>query len=294
MLVNWAIIVVNYKLKDVTADCIDSLLKSGAPISHILVVDNGSNDDSVEYLQNKFGTGLEIKKVEKVLGYANGLNIGIKHLIPRGIDWLLLMSNDVIVAPNFLHELHKAIQEAGSTKIIGPLILYFSNPNRIWMLGNYLIPGLPFTYSLYKNRNKKEYYPVIIPVDFISGCTMLIHKSVFEEIGFFDSSLYMYAEEVDFFYRARNRGFQIAVAPRAQIWHKIAETMRREKTVTRYYRIRNQIWIYRRYTEKWKLPLVGFLTFLRVLFIAIKDIFSTQHKLLSPLFKGFYDGWIGE
>ena len=285
------IIIVNFNLKDDTSCCLESFLKSGASLSQIIVVDNGSSDDSVSYLRNRFGPDLFVLEVEGVLGYAHGLNQGSQLALSKGATWLLLMSNDTVVAPNFLREFDEAAHQNSEVLMFSPLILYCDLPDTIWFLGTYLIPGTLITRDPFHNHKRQLSYPVSMPVDFINGCAMLIHRDVFEKIGFFDSSFFMYFEEVDYCWRARRAGIKFNAAPRAHMWHKVSLTMDQDRPGARFLRIRNQIWVYRRYSFPWQFPIMFIFSLLRGLVLGLKDIFQTQFPLLIPLIRGFWEGW---
>ena len=130
------IVIVNLDLKEITRACIHSLLISGADLRQIILVDNGSQDNSVEFLREQFGPDMSIVQVEKNLGYAHGLNLGIPMALQNGAKWLLLMNNDVEVAEDFFSELEKATHSPFA--IISPLILYYDLPNQIWYGGDLL------------------------------------------------------------------------------------------------------------------------------------------------------------
>jgi len=285
------IIIVNFNLKVDTALCVESFLKSGASFNQIIVVDNGSSDDSVPFLRDRFGNELVILEVEGVYGYAHGLNLGSQLALSRGATWLLLMSNDTVVAPDFLHEFEEAAHQTSNVLMFSPLILYYDLPDTIWFLGNYLIAGTLITRDPFHNQKKLPAYPRSLPTDFINGCSMLIHKDVFERIGFFDSAFFMYFEEVDYCWRARKAGIKFNAAPRAQMWHKVSVTMNQDRPGTRFLRIRNQIWVYRRYSLIWQLPIMFLFSLLRGLGLGIQDIFQMQFSLISPLIRGFWEGW---
>jgi GT2 family glycosyltransferase len=101
-------------------------------------------------------------------------------------------------------------------------------------------------WNLSKGEIEPANLPALLDVDFISGCAMLIHRDVYREIGLFDPHFFAYWEEVDFCSRARRKGFRLAVATRAKMWHKVSKTANRESEKMRYLYMRNMIF----YTRK--------------------------------------------
>ena len=202
-----AIVIVNLDLKLDTAECIHSLLKAGADLSKIIVVDNGSKDGSIAFLRNEFGPELILIDAVENRGYAHGLNLGIQKGLECNTEWFFLMNNDTIVDSQFLIELNSATLHNPDCALFGPLILYYSEPKRIWYLGDRLIPGTLITYNPFRGKQDQDDLSSTIPVDFLHGCGMMVKRMVFEKIGVFDDWSLIYAEEVEFLWRARQAGF---------------------------------------------------------------------------------------
>jgi GT2 family glycosyltransferase len=285
-------IVVNWNLKQDTIFCVESLLAAGVPIDRVVVVDNGSSDGSISVLKERFGLSLHIIQSKNNLGFGGGSNLGIQYALDQGTKWLLLLNNDAYVAPNFLSVMNDAIKSKESLSIIGPVILYHDSPDHIWFFGDRLIPGLLATTSLYRGDIYHEQFPPLVSVDFVNGSSMLVKSDVFKQIGLFDPEYFMYAEEVDFCWRARMAGFQLAVATRARAWHKVSMSSNRDRPASRYMRIRNQIRFYRKYARGLQLPLMLVFTWIRTLCIALGDLAHGRYSLIYPLFRGWIQGWI--
>lgn len=286
-------VLVNWNLKDDTLACIDSLFASGVVEGRIIVVDHGSTDGSIEAIKEKYASRVHLIEAGENPGYAGGINRGMARALELGAEWVLIMNNDTEVAPSFLEEMEKGIKNGQGYTILAPMILYYDDPKRIWYLGDRLLPTTLITYSLYKNELAQGAYPDLIPVDFVSGCGMLVNKEVFERVGMFDTSYFMYGEEVDFCWRARLGGFRTVCVTNARMWHKVSMTANRDRPKTRYHRIRNQIWFYRRYAWKYQIPILFIFTILRALRMVVGDMTSRQYELLTPLGQGWRDGWFG-
>jgi hypothetical protein len=289
------IVVINFNNKLDTLECIESFLSAGANSAQLIIVDNGSTDDSVEFLKARYSGSMKIIELSEARGYANGLNTGVEFCLSMEAEWFLLTSNDILVADDFMARLSEVITNSEDYKIIGPLIFYHSMPEIVWFFGSTLLPGLPLAFSRYSGKkidpNEKR---LLVPVDLVSGCMMLIHRSVWEQIGMFDTSFFMYAEEVDFFLRARLHGFKFAAAPRMRIWHKVARTMGSETDLTQYLRTRNQIWIYRKYSSKAQRVFLFIFTMVRSVLISLSDLRKGRFKGVKAIFRGFIDGWFSK
>ena len=94
-------VIVNWNLAADTIACVRSLLAAGVSPSPIIVVDNGSNDNSPAQLDHELGESIELIRSKQNLGFAGGNNLGIQHALSQGAEWVLLLNNDTLVAPNF-------------------------------------------------------------------------------------------------------------------------------------------------------------------------------------------------
>lgn len=285
------IVIVNWNLKEDTLACVDSLIIAGAQVDHIIVVDNASSDGSVEALRQRFSATLPIIESNENLGYASGNNLGIQFALDQQAEWVLLLNNDTVVAPDLIHKLETTTLNYPEYSIVAPIIYYFDHPETIWYLGDHLVPGTLITMNKYRGKQEPQGFPAVIPVDFVSGCGMMINRKVFEDVGYFDSSLFMYGEEVDFCWRAQLAGSRLACATRAKIWHRVSISANKDRKKSRYLRIRNQVRFYRKYSQGYQLPLMFIFSLSRSLGLMLQDIIQHQTQLVKPLARGWLDGW---
>jgi hypothetical protein len=284
-------VIVNWNSATDTLECVQSLRAAGAELSQILVVDNGSSDDSVQALTAEFGPELLQIENDKNLGFAAGSNLGIRDGLARAVEWILLINNDTVVHPDFLSALHRAAQ--ADFDVLGPMIYFFDAPDTIWYLADTSRFAGLVTTNPYVGRKAAELSipPGPFPIEFICGTAMLVRSAVFEQVGLLDESLFMYAEEVDFTLRARAAGFRFGAEPRARMWHRVSVSADRVAAQSRYLRIRNQIWIYRRHSKGWiTLMLLGFTT-ARTLAMLTMDLLRGRLSLVRSAGRGWVHGW---
>jgi GT2 family glycosyltransferase len=285
-------VLVNWNLKEDTLACVESLQMAGAMPGTVIVVDNGSTDDSVAAFQARFGSSVIVLETGQNLGFAGGVNHGVPYALANEARWVLLINNDTLVAGNFFNALSQAVELSSERyAILAPLIYYHNEPKRIWYLGDRQIGGTLITHSLFKNQTDTGNLPPIVPVDFVSGCGMLVKAEVFERVGLFDPSFFMYGEEVDFCRRAQKAGFQLACSTQAHMWHKVSLSANRDKAATRYHRICNQIRFYRKHAGQAHQLLLGCFTLLRAMRLAWGDMRHNTRHLIAPLMRGWVDGW---
>ena len=284
-------IIVNWNLATETMPCVESLLAAGAVAGQIVVVDNGSHDDSVARLTAHFGEQIHLISHPTNLGFAGGNNLGIAYALAAGAEWVLLVNNDTVAAPTFFQELEAAVVAHPTHQIIGPLILYFNEPNRIWSLGDRLIPGTLVTRRLWHDAPIPDPLASFIEVDFLNACCLLIHRTVFEKIGLLNPNYFMYAEDVDFCWRARRAGIKLGCATAARIWHKVSRSTGLYHPQARYWRISNQIMVYRAHARRWQLPFMFGFTLIRSLKLAALDLWHKRAALAVHTLRAWRDGW---
>jgi GT2 family glycosyltransferase len=280
------VVVLNYNLKNDTRACVESVLAAGAGRSRIVVVDNGSTDDSVAELSAHFGSELIFAVTPDNLGFAGGMNLGIRAALKRGAASLLLLSNDTVVDRALLEQLRLAASQEPFPEVLGPAIYYSAAPDRLWKAGDIRHRWLPMPLAVKK-------LPTLAPfaVDYVTGCAMLVRREVFERVGLFDTQYFAYYEDADFCRRAGDAGFKVMCVPQAKLWHKVSLTTRQDRPYYHYLRARNQVWFYRRHAH-------GAAPFLREVYIGVqvtKMMFNHVRRgdwnLIGPLWKGTYDGY---
>ena len=117
-----SIIILNWNGLQDTIACLESLQKVTYPNCAITVVDNGSKGDDVQILRDRYGNHVHIVANDNNYGFSEGNNIGIRASLHQEADYLLLLNNDTVVAPNFLAELVQAAVDHNDTCIVHPKI----------------------------------------------------------------------------------------------------------------------------------------------------------------------------
>lgn len=288
MLKNLFTVIVNWNLAEPTLICIDSLIKAGAILENIIVVDNGSSDHSVEKIKKKFGDNIIFIRNSENKGFAAAANQGINGALNRNADWVFLINNDAYIAEDFFLHITQNLKE--DYDIISPLIYYHSTPNKIWFVGEKIIPGTLFSYSIWKNKIDRGKIPPVLKVDFANGAGMIVKRRVFETIGLFDNHLFMYGEEVDFCWRAKMKKFYCVGINTAKMWHHISASTSRNSSRRIYLRSRNQVVFFRRYSVGIQRFIMLLLSFMVTSIRGLIQIFRLDFDAAYSFLKGWLDG----
>jgi GT2 family glycosyltransferase len=242
---NVYIITLNWNNEGDTIECVKSLEKIDYGNYKIIVIDNGSSDESVFKIKKQF---FEIKIIENKnnLGFAGGNNAGIKYAINNGADYVLLINNDTTVEENFLDKLVEFGDSDKKIGILGSKICYYDNPSIIWSAGGKV--------NWLKNKGShigldeidKGQFDKIREVGYLTGCCVLIKREVFEKIGALSEDYFLYYEDTDFALRAKNAGYKSIYVPSSKIYHKVSRSTKSGSSSYIYYHTRNGLVMSRR------------------------------------------------
>lgn len=232
-----SIIIVNYNTKKLIKNCLSSIIKndkrldfSGKLIdpkeeelvpTEIIVIDNGSSDGSVKYVKSQKS---KIKKLEIIsnnnnLGFAKANNQGIK--VAKG-EYLLLLNSDTIVPEAAISQTLFWLASHPEAAVVGCKLLnqdksdqgsYGSFPD-LWTVFLMLFLEKFFGSSRVRTSGNR-----IRQVDWLVGAFLMVRKYAFDQAGLLDEKIFMYMEEVEWFYRLKKNGLKSFFYPNAKIIH---------------------------------------------------------------------------
>jgi GT2 family glycosyltransferase len=227
-----SIVILNYNGGEDVLECVKSVIQIDYSAFEIIVVDNGSTDDSILKIKNGYPQ-VRIIENKRNLGFAEGNNVGMRASTS---DFILLLNDDTVVGKNMLKDLVEAIQADPKIGIAGPEILYYDSPERIWSAGGKI--GL-FGYAIHLGKGRKiKSSDQTLPVPYICGCAILIKREVVNKIGLLDSDYFAYFEDADYCFRANKAGYRSLYVPTPTVWHKVKPEWI-NNPVQAYYSMRN-------------------------------------------------------
>ncbi len=252
------IITLNWNQPDYTIACLKSLGKITYSNYNVLVLDNGSRDDSVEKITEflpQLTYRVDFIDNKANLGFAQGNNIGIEQAMLNQADYVLLLNNDTEVDPGFIEPLVERMESDPGIGITGPKIYYFADPGRIWSAGG-IFKRSGWTQQLGVDELDTPQLNVAKKVDYVTGCAMLVRREVIEKAGKLDGRFFMYYEETDWCARTARAGYSVWYVPQSKIWHKIELTARDASAFYIYLMTRNRLLFMRNLgLPKWQLLL---------------------------------------
>jgi len=236
-----SIIVLNYNGRQDTMACLRSLEHLTYSRTSIILVDNASSDGTAEAVRLTY-PNVKVMETGANLGFTGGNNVAIKYALDNGADYILLLNNDTIVAPDFLNVMVEVMEQDPTIGVTGPMIYYHNNPETIWTAGGTIDWKHGTTSMIGLNQMDVSQFGLgPTTVDFVSGCALLARRQVWEKIGVLDDKFFMYYEETEWCVRATRAGYKIVYVPKAQMWHKIGLDARATTPRVYYYMTRNRL-----------------------------------------------------
>jgi GT2 family glycosyltransferase len=306
----YGIIVLNWNGYVDTIECLKSILNLVDALVKIVVVDNGSSDNSVEYIKKYLASeaksisqlssnqiSYEVDKDKEIVfienchndGYAGGNNIGIRYLLSiLEIEYIWVLNNDTVVDPYALNYLVKKINSSHEYGAVGSCVLYLENQNKIWAAcGGYYSKLTCSSKNISLDIDLVDQHKSEIEIerlmDYIAGASILFTRKSLEKVGLFCEDYFLYFEEPDWCNRAGALGYKLGYASKSIVYHGVAKsTDKYSKTVGKFYtfrwlQIKNRIKFSRKF-HPLSLPIVIWYIFATEMVAACNFVFKKITK----------------
>lgn len=238
------IVILNWNGKNDTLECLESVYRLNYQNITVLIVDNGSTDDSCSAIADRYPS-TTILKNDRNLGYAEGNNLGMKYAEEHGAYYVWLLNNDAIVEENTLSTMIEYCEENSNIGLSSPIIYYYDNPEEIQFCGSYvdwrrrsiIIPKSKdrIVDEIYQNGDGTCLW----------GTALLVKSDLIRRIGYLDEKLFAYWEDTDYSIRSIKAGYRNAVVADATIFHKVNN---RKNPYYYYFMARNEYILWEKYT----------------------------------------------
>ena len=211
------IVISNYNGWQDTLACPESLGRQTFRDFEVVLLDDGSPNDSVRQLEPHLPPWVVFLPQKENLGFAAANNLGMKRALADGAEYVLLLNNDTVCAPDMLEQL---LRHAPAGAVCCPKMLFLDAPQELWFAGGELDRRTMGVVHLGGHEPDGPAYSKPREVSFITFCCVLLPRAVVEQVGFLDESLFMYCEDVDYCLRLQDAGIPLWYLPQAVLWHK--------------------------------------------------------------------------
>lgn len=230
-------VILNYKVCDQAIKCALSVEDSDYKNVEVIVVDNDSRD----------GIDEAIKKYPEVtfiqsganLGYSGGNNLGIKRALSDGADYVFILNADMVIGRQVIRFLVEA-SDKDQVGISGPKVL-FTDKKTIWYAGGIFDKANVLGSHRGVDEEDKGQYDQEEETDYVAGGALFVRKEVFDKVGLFDENYFLYYEDSDFCFRARQAGYKVRYVPSAVVFHANAQSTGLGSPLQDYYITRNRM-----------------------------------------------------
>jgi len=315
-----AILLLNWNGWRDTLECIESLLLLNYESFQIIVIDNQSDDGSVEHLMAHLAGRVALKvylesdlsKPEivhhhpsnnspplilirniKNHGFGGGNNVAITFVLAHcDMEYIWLLNNDTIVDIEALSELVKYSEANSALALVGSLICYYDNPEIIQAVGGgrfYPFFGrsrLACKGLTYNKLNSHTLNNAISKLNYLMGASILMRCDVIRSIGQFDSDYFLYSEDIDLSLRAFRKGIKLGVAPNSLIYHKDSASTRGKRDLFFQLFCKSTIICLRKNYSIIYLPFAA----LSCIFFTLRD--GRKYSSLIASLRGMYEGFL--
>lgn len=246
--------VINWNGREDSLACLDSLARAQG-VEAMLVVDNASQDGSVEAIRQSFPRTIIIANQQN-LGFSRAVNQAIRYFLESAShDYFLILNNDALVDSQAVSRLRAALEGGEKAGIAVPKIYYPGPEKRLWYAGGAMDwkqgagvhwrMGESDSAGLESQSQPRE-------VSFAPGCALLIPRRVLESIGLFDERYFFFGEDVDYSLRLQKAGYRILYVPGAVVWHKVGGSAgRRGSAFIWYHMTRNRLLTVSKHARGW-------------------------------------------
>lgn len=241
-------VVLNWESYKDTASCVRSLQELDNDNIEIIVVDNGSSDDSMEILSEKFGKSIEMVCNESNLGFSGGMNAGIRIALKNDTNYVWLLNNDVIIPDDFkIQTIYKYLDQNPSVGILSPRILSDDEQKSCWFEKGFVdersgiathndMQRAVFTFRQPENidQSKKS-----IPSEYVPFASAFIRSEIFKNVGLLPEETFIYYEDVIYCEKVSEAGYTVQTLLNSDVLHGVNSSG--SSKLAKYYQARNRI-----------------------------------------------------
>lgn len=304
-----AVLLVLFNSEKYLPRLLSSIQKQTYEQLEIYILDNNSVDNSVS-LCNTYYSSAKITVMQENTGYAKGNNILAAQAVSDDMDYLFILNADLELDEHCVEKLVDVYSEYDNVGVVSPIIFYSNKGKKTTKIqhfdhmADYKKRRMN---SIYNNQIFGETLPDTMKVNYVNGNAFMLSNKLYQKVGLFDESYFMYGEEYDFGLRVNNTKYSMYSASNAKIWnfHDFNNESNERKSFKYYYIKRNKYLYFRKhrfyynmfvnllkelfylpYKCYWLIKTGGTIT-LRYYYLGVYDgLLGKKGKVNYPFFKG--------
>ena len=283
-------IVLNWQQPEVTLTCVRRLRAMDGPLIDILVIDNGSADNSVATFELNADLFM-LQSLNENRGFAAGNNLGLQKAIEGGYDYALLVNNDAFAAPDML--LHLMAETAPDIGLLSPKIYYESDPQRLWFANSRRHALTLDLLETGKDEIDSGKWQFNRDVDYLLGTCLLVNLEAVQKVGLLDEKFFFYFEDLDWSIRFVEAGYKLRLVAQAHIYHQVAlSTGGQEDTpLRRYHLAKSSILFWRKHAKKGNPAVIFVFRLFSAIKMTARLVLTGRIDVATAYWRGLHDGW---
>jgi GT2 family glycosyltransferase len=237
----WQAVVLSWNGREDTLACLESLAAVSEPEIGVILADNGSTDGTVEAVHAAYPDVTVVRNGAN-LGYAGGNNAAICRAVAMGAEWVVLVNNDAVVAPNAFAALRDAAARVPEAGVLAGKVFFAEPPDLVWFAGARVLLRVGYSGRVRGyGRHDRPSWRATEPTARATGAFMAVSRAAIEAAGMLDEELFAYVEDVEWCVRIRRAGFRVIFVGSAVAWHRVSASTggERRSTHSLYYSARN-------------------------------------------------------
>jgi GT2 family glycosyltransferase len=216
--------------------CLEALRHQTLTDFEAIVVDNGSQDESLNLLQSSY-PGVKVIALPRNHGYAGGCNVGLKAAVGKV---LVILNNDTEVTPTWLAELISSLDRHPDAGMATPKVMLWDDRMRLHTTGDYVrTNGIPDSRGVWQRDEGQFEQPEY--VFGAAGVAPAFRRAMLDDVGLFDADFGSYCEDIDLSWRAQLAGYRCIYSPHSVLYHRVSATG--GGPIRSFYVARNTIWV---------------------------------------------------
>lgn len=283
------IVICNYNKADYVCRCIESVLDSDMDNFDIYMVDNASEDNSVEMVTERFGDKVTILENSENLGGSGGFNRGIRKVLEEGYEYLMCLDNDVKVAKEAVRSLYEFLKRNPKVGMAGSKVYHMHEPEYIQQMGLNIHFKNCSAETLYADRKDSPDIPEVVYCDTVAACSLMMPTRVVKKVGLMPEDNFIYWDDMEWGYLVKKAGYKVAACGGSKVYHEMSANVRRENTFSTYYLWRNRLHFFMKYTKRELWEQMSFYQLRSVFDGVYESMYREEHNVAKTIMSAFLD-----
>lgn len=238
-----AVVILNWNGRKMLEKFLPSVVSHSMPTAEVIIADNGSSDDSIDFLKTAYPQ-LRIIALDKNYGFAEGYNLALKQI---EADYYVLLNDDVEVTPNWIAPVIEQMEHDDTIAVAQPKLLMYDQRDTFEYAGGaggfidkY---GYPFCRGRLFTTLEKDHgqYDDPCEIFWATGAAMFVKAKVWHQLGGLDGDFFAHMEEIDFCWRTKNSGYRIVYCPCSTVYHVGGGTLPKSSPRKTFLNFRNNM-----------------------------------------------------